>query len=51
LKLDFCVREAADLKALQDLSKGGGGKRISRIGEFSAFSDNAHGFFLLGCGD
>jgi hypothetical protein len=51
LKLDFRIRQAADLKSLQDLSESGGGKRMARIAGFCAFSDYVHMIYLLGHGD
>jgi hypothetical protein len=47
LKFDFRIREAADLKAFQDLPESGGGERMARIAGFSAFTDNTHMIFLL----
>jgi hypothetical protein len=51
LKFDFRIREAADLKTFQDFPEGGGGERLARIVDFSAFTDNIHMIFLLGRSD
>jgi hypothetical protein len=46
--LDFRIRQAADLKSLQDLSESSGGERMARIAGFGALSNNVHMIYLLG---